>query len=63
MKKETNFNFANISKIQSTELTTIVKETIALDFVPAKSFTVVDLWNIQRRSKTTMSSRKFAAFQ
>jgi len=63
MKKETNFNFANISKIQSTELTTIVKETIALDFVPAKNLTVVDLWNIQRKSKTTMNSRKLAAFQ
>ena len=63
MKKETNFNFANISKIQSTELTTIVKETITLDFIPAKNFTVVDLWNIQRRSKTTMNSRKLAALQ
>ncbi len=63
MKKETNFNFANISKVQSDELTTIVKETLAIDFVPAKSFNIVDLWNIQRRSKTTMNSRKLAALQ
>jgi hypothetical protein len=62
MKKETNFNFANISKVQTNELTSIVKETLAMDFVPSKSFTVVDLWNIQRKSKTTMNSRKLAAF-
>lgn len=63
MKKETNFNFANISKVQTNELTTMVKETLATDFVPAKSFNIVDLWNIQRRSKTTMNSRKLAALQ
>jgi hypothetical protein len=62
MKKETDFNFAKISKEQSNELTTIVKETLATDFVPAKSFTVVDLWNIQRQGKTTMNSRKLASF-
>jgi hypothetical protein len=61
MKKETGFNFANISKEQSNELTTIVKETIAMDFVPAKSFTVVDLWNIRRNGKTSMNSRKSAS--
>lgn len=60
MKKETGFNFANISKEQSNELTTIVKETIAMDFVPAKSFTAVDLWNIQRRSRTRVNSRYLA---
>ena len=63
MKKETGFNFANISKEQSNELTTIVEETIAMDFVPAKSFTVVDLWNIQRHGKTIINSRKLASFR
>jgi hypothetical protein len=62
MKKQTTLNFATISKEQSTELTSIVTETIAMDFVPAKSFTVIDLWNIQRHGKTTMNSRKLAAF-
>jgi hypothetical protein len=62
MKKVTNFDFANLSKIQSNELTTIVKETLAMDFVPAKSFTVIDLWNIRRHGKTTMNSRKLASF-
>lgn len=61
MKKE--INFTHLGKIRSTELTTIVPETIAKDVFPAKSFTVVDLWNIQRRSKTTMSSRKLVALQ
>ncbi len=63
MKKETGFNFANISKEKSNELTTIVKETIAIDFVPAKNFTVIDLWNIQRQGKTTINSRKLASFR
>jgi hypothetical protein len=58
MKKERDFNFAKISKEQSNELTTIVNETLAVDFVPAKNFTVVDLWNIRRQGKTTMNSRK-----
>lgn len=62
MKKETGFNFANISKEHSNELTTIVKETIAIDLVPAKSFTAIDLWNIRRQGKTTMNSRKSASF-
>jgi len=57
MKKQTTLNFATISKEQSTELTSIIKETLAMDFVPAKSFTVVDLWNIQRNNKTRLSSR------
>ncbi|MDB5276587.1 MAG: hypothetical protein JWR61_1542 [Ferruginibacter sp.] len=61
MKKVTNFDFANISKIQSNELTTTVKETLAIDFVPAKSFTVIDLWNIRRHGKTTVNSRKLAS--
>jgi protein-arginine kinase len=57
MKKQTTVNFVTISKEQSNELTSIVKETIAMDFVPAKSFTLVDLWNIQRHGKTRLSGR------
>ena len=62
MKKQTEINFSKISKEQKNDLTTVVNETIAKDFIPIKSFTVVDLWNIQRRSKTTIQSRKPAAF-
>lgn len=50
MKKETDFNFAKISKEQLTVLTTTVKETAAADFIAGKSFTTIDLWNIQRSS-------------
>lgn len=60
MKKQTDFTFVKMSKEQSNELTTIVNETIATDFVTAKSFTVADLWNIQRRSKTRINSRYLA---
>lgn len=52
MKKETDFSFVNISKEQLTELTTTVKEIEAADFIVGKSFTTIDLWNIQRSSKT-----------
>ena len=62
MKKQTNLNFAKMSKGQLNELTTVVKEIVATDFVPAKSFTVIDLWNIQRHGKTTMNSRKSVSF-
>jgi hypothetical protein len=60
MKKQTNLNFAKMSKGQLNELTTTVKEIVATDFIPDKSFTVVDLWNIQRRSKTRINSRYLA---
>ena len=62
MKKQTNLNFAKMSKEQLNELTTTVKEIVATDFIPGKSFTVVDLWNIRRHSKTTINSRKLASF-
>ena len=60
MKKQTDFTFVKMSKEKSNELTTIVNETIATDFVAAKSFTVADLWNIQRSNKTRISSRYLA---
>jgi len=62
MKKQTDLKFAKMSKEQLDHLTTTVKEIAATDFVPAKSFTVIDLWNIQRHGKTTMNSRKLALF-
>ena len=62
MKKQNEINFSKISKEQTDVLTTVVNETIARDFVPVKSFSVVDLWNIRRNRKTTMNSRNFASF-
>jgi len=62
MTKQTDFNFAKISKEQSKELSTMVKETLATDFVTTKSFTIVDLWHIRRQGKTTINSRKMTTF-
>ncbi len=57
MKKQTEINFTEISKAHTNELTRIVRQTIAMDNVPAKSFTIVDLWNIQRSCKISIYSR------
>jgi hypothetical protein len=62
MQKQNEIKFSQISKELINELTTITKETIAMDLIPVKKFTAVDLWNIQRRGKTTINSRKLAAF-
>ena len=59
MKKQTTNQFSPISKEQTEKLTTVVKETIALGLSQVKTFTTVDLWNIQRRSRTIMSRRSF----
>ena len=60
MKEQTNVNFVKMSKVQLIELASTVKETVAPNFVPAKDFTVIDLWNIQRRTKTRTHSRHLA---
>lgn len=62
MNKQTEINFSKISKEQKNDLTIVVNETIAMDFIPVKSFTIVDLWNIHRKSKTTRDSRKSTSF-
>lgn len=59
MKKQTNNQFNSISKEQTEKLTTVVNETIALGISQVKTFTSADLWNIQRRSRTSMSRRSF----
>ena len=60
MKEHTHVNFAKMSKDQLIKLASTVKETVASNFVPAKNFTIVDLWNIQRSSKTRIQSRHLA---
>jgi hypothetical protein len=52
MKKQTDINFSKIRKEQINDLTKVVNETIGIDFVQVTNSTMVDLWNIQRRSKT-----------
>lgn len=59
MKKQTTTQFKPLSKEQTEKLTTIVDETVATGLVKVKTFSAVDLWNIQRRSRTIMSRRSF----
>ena len=51
--------FTTISKTETKELTTIVKETLAFGISHQKHFTAADLWNIQRQKKSTQR-RRFA---
>ena len=60
MKEHNNVNFTKMSKDQLIELASNVKETVSTSFVTAKGFTVIDLWNIQRRNKTWIHSRQLA---
>lgn len=53
--------FTVLSKETTQQLTTIVKETLAFELVGKKTFTAADLWNIQRRRKTVLQRRHFAA--
>jgi hypothetical protein len=53
--------FTAISKNETKELTTIVKETLAFGVVnQEKHFTAADLWNIQRQKRSVSKRRHFA---
>ena len=58
MKKQATTPFASLNNKQLEALSTQVKETLA--FEKARIFSAVDLWNIQRRSRTMVSRRNFA---
>lgn len=60
MKKQSNNNFTQVSKEHTNELTTVVNENLAVELLPAKSFTSFDLWDIQRRGRTMMHRRHIA---
>ena len=60
MKKQTEINFSKISKEQINTLTTVVSEYIAKDYVPFKTFTTIDLWNIRRKSNSIRNRRHLA---
>jgi hypothetical protein len=59
MKKQTSNLFSPICKDQTENLTTVVKETLALGFSQAKTFSSADMWNIQRRGRTMLQRRSF----
>ena len=60
MKTQTEINFTKISKEHTNALTSIVKETLAVDIVPVKTFTIIDQWNIQRNGKPLRTRRRLA---
>ena len=60
MKKQTEINFSKISKEQTNTLTTVVSESIAVGYVPFKTFTTIDLWNIRRKSNPIRNRRHLA---
>jgi hypothetical protein len=59
MKRQSNNLFALISTEQVKNLTSVVKETLAIDFNYSKNktFTAADLWNIQRQGKSRIQRR------
>lgn len=60
MKTQTEINFTKISKEHTNVRTSIVKETLAVDIVPVKTFTIIDQWNIQRNDKPLRTRRRLA---
>ncbi len=57
MQKQTNINFIKIDKGQTNELTTLVSETLAVNYTSFKTLTTADLWNIQSRRKVIKNRR------
>ena len=59
MKKQSTSLFTQMSIAQLENLTTVVKETLAVGFNQPKSkiFTAADLWSIQRQGKSRTQRR------
>ncbi len=47
----------NLPGAATQKLTTVVQETLATNMTPGKTFAVVDLWNIQRKKRSTLQRR------
>ncbi len=60
MKKQTAITFSQISKETTEKLNKVVNETLAVEFSQSKIFITVDLWNIQRKSRTLLNRRHCA---
>jgi len=59
MKKQSNILFTKFSKETLSDLTKEIRETLATGFnrPQQKTFTVADLWNIQRQRKGMVQRR------
>lgn len=59
MNSNVNSTIISMSAAHLATLTTEVKETVANEsFEPNKTFSVIDLWNIQRQRKTQNLSKR-----
>jgi hypothetical protein len=61
MKKQFTSLFTQISTEELKNLTRLVKETPATDFINSRNkiFTASDLWNIQRQGKSRIQRRLY----
>ena len=60
MKKQSNTLFAQLGENEVTNLTSIVRETLAFGLTaaaPKKVFTAAELWNIQRQKRNFVQRR------
>lgn len=62
MRTQSTALFNEISKEEVKNLTTVVKETLALGhaIIRSKTFSSAELWNIQRQRKSLNQRRRFA---
>ncbi len=60
MNTNTNNFFTSVSKEVTRDLTTVNNDTVSADFNQFKQFTVAEMWNLQRRSRTMLQRRRNA---
>lgn len=61
MKHQSNTLFTQLNKQEVENLTSEVKETLALGITAThKTFSAVDLWNIHRQRRSTAGRRSLA---
>ena len=60
MKATTDKLNVTLSPDELKAITTEVKETLAFDLKQQRSFTALDMWDIQRRRRTIGSRRNYA---
>ena len=58
MKKQSNNLFTSMSKEETAELTTVVKETVATVKDHHRVFGALDLWNIHRQKRVLAVRRQ-----
>lgn len=59
MKKQAKNQFSLIDMEHPEKLTSLVKEPMAILVSPVKSFSSLDLWNIQRKGRVIFKRRGY----